>query len=246
MRIRIQHPSRFADQGKALTDEEHSRLFSLCVKALQYDKLVLTTPALQRFHWHTRDFFQYHPVIFLLIAIRQRRIGDEVDEAWTLLEACYKNRPELLGRRKGLHIALGMLALQAWDAREAELKRLGIPFRIPLFITQLRSASLSDERAPVAAQPGATRSAAGESSRASQQNQPQNPGNFIPQLPGLVGPWHQSTGGPPQEFSPEQQAFDANVNWNQWEQLIMNPEMPYNNDFGFNALDGYFMPMDFR
>jgi hypothetical protein len=244
MRIRLQHPSRFADHGKNLTEKEHSRLFSLCVKALQYDKLVLTTPALQRFHWHTRDFFQYHPVIYLLIVIRQRRIGDEVDEAWTLLESSYQNRPELLRRRKGLHIALGMLALQAWDAREAELKRLKLPFRVPQFIVQLRSASPGDDRAPVA-QPGAPRSAANEASRAP-ANQQHAPGNFIPQLPGLVGNWNQASDAAPQEYNQEQLGFDGNVNWNQWEQLIMNPEMPYNNEFGFNVLDGYFMPMDFR
>ena len=38
--------------------------------------------------------------------------------------------------------------------------------------------------------------------------------------------------------------WEPNIDWSQWEQLMYNnPEVQITNDFGFNTLDGYFMPM---
>lgn len=236
IRIRLYHPSRFTDGAKSFKGEEHAKIFQLSLKALQYDNLVLTTASLKRFHWHTRDFFQIHPVIYLLISIRVRRVGEEVEEAWQLLECAYQNRPELLARRKGLHIALGMLALQAWDAREAELKRLGLPVKPPIFITKLRSTEsgiLGNDRQ----NNSSTGVQKHQTDPQPTQAQPSTPSlNWVPQ-------WNQI--GVPQGLIPETgTGWEPGVDWAQWEQLMYNnSEAQINNEFGFNTLDGYFMPM---
>jgi hypothetical protein len=236
MRIRLHHPSRFADGAKSQRGDEHPRLFNLSMKALQYDNLVLTTASLKRFHWHTRDFFQFHPVIYLLISIRAKRVGEEVEEVWQLLECTYQNRPELLGSRKSLHIALGMLALQAWDAREAELKRLGLPIKVPTFITKLRPMEQSI--------PGNDRK---HTSAPGSQNPPTGvePAPPQPSTPSInwVPTWSQ-TGMPQSLAADSNTGWEPNIDWAQWEQLMYsNPESQFSNEFGFNTLDGYFMPM---
>jgi hypothetical protein len=237
MRLRLYSTSRTENGPGRLSPEEHNKLFQLSMRAMQYDDLVMSTGSLRRFHWHCRDFFQFHPVIFLLVAIRAKRVGEDVEQAWRFVEAAYTNRPELLERRKGLYVAVGLMAIQAWDARETELKRLGQPVTIPLFITKLRRMDGPREarHAPSVA-PNTTSGA-----------------QIVPQQQQVTAEASTPYSAPTSSFTWQDRLFadsssfgwEPDMNLSQLEQWMFNPEIQNftGNEFGFHSLNGYFMPM---
>jgi hypothetical protein len=147
MRMRAHHPINYSDTSKTVPPEERKKLHDLCIKALRYDCAALSNPALKKYSWHMRSYFQFHPFIYLLVQVRRICIGPEVEEAWRVLDETYKSRSELLDRKTGLHLAAAVLAVRAWDAREGELRRLGQSFEVPTFIQKLR-ASMGDSSVP--------------------------------------------------------------------------------------------------
>jgi hypothetical protein len=278
MRIRAHHPRQYADGGASLPEDERARLFEWSFRALKYDNMIFSNPSLRRFHWHIRSFFQYHPVIYILTWVRQTRVGDETESVWRELDATYRNRPELVERRVGLHVALAMLALQAWDAREAELVRRDLPVDVPDFIVNLRARALAggpSSGGAVARQRREDRQARqlqeqqlqqahqqAQQQRAQQQQQQQQQQAAAQQQSMLGGlprgsgaEWMFAPGGAATTSptaAPGLNVMDfgmrgdmsAMLDWAQWDQLIVaNPEIQLNQDFAFNALDGFFVPM---
>jgi hypothetical protein len=79
-----------------------------------------------------------HSFIFLLNELRTRTMGDEADRAWDLCEESFLYHPELLRGDFALYRAIRAVALRAWDAREAELRREGLYVTVPQFIAQAR------------------------------------------------------------------------------------------------------------
>jgi len=148
MRLRAHHPRQYPDGGASLPQEEKDRLFSLSRRIVEYDNLCHKTPAMRRFLWHVRVYFQWHSLIYLLSELRIRRIGDESDQVWQQIEDVYHNHTEMLtDRRYVLHNAIGSFTLKAWDAREAEHQRLGIPLQQPEFMSKLRAFRTTDAKA---------------------------------------------------------------------------------------------------
>jgi hypothetical protein len=267
MRIRAHHPRQYPDGGAHLPEEERARLFEWSFRALKYDNMAISNPALRGFHWHIRSFFQYHPVIYILTWVREKRVGDEVEGVWRELDATYRNRPELVERRVGLHVALAMLALQAWDAREEELARRDMPVEVPEFITNLRARALAgssagamarqrrvDRQARLLQEQQQMQVAQQQQQQAAQQAQQQQQQAVLGGLPRTSGgEWVFAPGaatGPTATAGLNVMDFgmrgdmSATLDWAQWDQLVLqNPEIQLHQDFAFNALDGFFVPM---
>jgi hypothetical protein len=274
MRIRAHHPRQYPDGGASLPEEERARLFEWSFRALKYDNMVISNPALRGFHWHIRSFFQYHPVIYILTWLRQKRVGDETESVWRQLDSTYRNRPELVERRVGLHVALAMLALQAWDAREEELVRRDLPVEVPEFIVNLRARALAagpSSSGAMARQRREDRQARllqeqhlqqQQRQQAQQQAQQQQQQQQAAAQSSILGGLARG-GGAEWIFAPGVSStsptaaaglnvmdfgirgdMSATLDWAQWDQLIVqNPEIQLNQDFAFNALDGFFVPM---
>lgn len=139
MHLRAKHPRQYADGGASMSQPEKDNLFNLSQKIMQYDTLIHATPSLHKFLWHVRVYFQWHAFIYLLTDLRTRKEGKEAEKAWEQVEDVYKYHPEILVRNDyALHSAIRVLTWRAWEAREAELQRLGLKVEIPPFIEKLR------------------------------------------------------------------------------------------------------------
>ena len=64
--------------------------------------------------------------------------GEEADRAWELCEESFQYHPELIRGEYALYRAIRAIALRAWSAREAELRKQGIYAAVPNFIIQAR------------------------------------------------------------------------------------------------------------
>lgn len=216
MRLRIHHPRQYVDGGASLSADEKENLFQLSLKSIQYDNLAFSSPALRPFLWHVRSFFQFHALIYLLVEGRSRCIGEEVDHVWQELELTYRHRPELSDRKHVLHTAIGLLAIRAWDAREAELRRVDLPAEAPDFITKLRSFDTPQRPGP---------------------SLPLLRPNAYPASSNMSGGWNH--GLMTTDTAP---AADSNtsIDWAQWDNMLLNPDKPLHMDFHFNDRDPLF------
>jgi hypothetical protein len=265
MRIRAHHPRQYADGGASLPQEELDKIFDWSVQAIQYDNLFFTNPVLERFRWHSRQLFQHQPLIYLLISIGSRRNPSDPGPVFRSLDTLFDNRPELLERKQALHVAIGVLAVRAWDAYESELIRQNRPYKAPEFIMLLRRMGPPKEsRLPRPEPPEAPSNPRTNTSSSILGLGPM--GNFGDQPLGHYGVAgdgnnHQANNNnnnnnwrPPQTSyggaNSTQKAVGMDTStlalWAQWDQLVVNPDLPFNAGFSLNeftALDGFFAPM---
>ncbi|EFR05469.1 fungal specific transcription factor domain-containing protein [Nannizzia gypsea CBS 118893] len=153
--LRFRARSFSADAQKS--QEVRDALFTDTLQIIANYHTFRLDPGVQRYYWHVSAHFQWHAFIHLLIELQTRTEGKQVDSAWQELENVYTSKPELLSETKNpLYIAIGNLALKAWDARKAALAQFsgGInqePIVTPFFIEPLRArrtASTSQSSAP--------------------------------------------------------------------------------------------------
>jgi hypothetical protein len=144
MRMMAHHPRRYKDESQ-MPESERQLVWDLSMKMLEGDSLACSTKAIKRFQWHTKVYFQWQGLIFILSQLRKKPVGEEADAAWAQIDEVYDNHPEfVIEWRKPLHVAVGGLCLKAWDARvqgrlEAQQKgEFMLPLRTPDYIEMLR------------------------------------------------------------------------------------------------------------
>lgn len=247
MRIRAHHPRQYTDAGASLPAKEHEKLFSWSLQSVQYDNLFFTTPSLARFAWHSRQLFQYHPVIYLLTAIRSKRVyagTNSIEMAWIAMDTLYNNRSELLEGKHVLHIAIAMLAVKAWEVYDADQQRKGKISAMPAFIGRIRA--MTDAAGIPRHKRRKSHSMSMTSSTRSPMAQDPNIASTHSQLvTGVSGTsdfvWDSSQWAGSVWSAPPA----ANV-WNNWDQLFVNPDIPVDASFDqntFQVLDGFFAPI---
>jgi hypothetical protein len=116
MRLRAHHPRQYPDGGASLPQKEKDMLFSLSQKIMQYYTLVHSTPSLKRYEWHIHAFFQWHALIYLLSELRFRKVGEDANRAWELIEDAFQYHPEIVSESSyALYVAIRSLTMKAWD-----------------------------------------------------------------------------------------------------------------------------------
>lgn len=143
MRVMAHHPRQQPDQGVNMSQEEKDLLFVNSLRMVEYANLAYSTKSMKKYLWHIGSHFQWHAFIYVLADLRFRRSGEESDRAWRQVEEVFRHYPQILANKNGnFHTAIGRLALRAWEAREAELRRQYPNFtqpQPPSFIGQLYS-----------------------------------------------------------------------------------------------------------
>ena len=143
IRFKVHHPRH---QNRKMEQVEIDKLFSNCLKIIEYDNMGHSTKNVRGFLWHVNVFFAWDAFIFILTELRRRTTGDQAERAWQQVEQAYEHHPEFLADSSAFHRAIGTLAERAWTEREAALAaRSGnVPFVLlgnwrPKFISEIRA-----------------------------------------------------------------------------------------------------------
>jgi Fungal specific transcription factor domain/Fungal Zn(2)-Cys(6) binuclear cluster domain len=120
------------------TDHETRDMLLLALKLLDNDAAARDNAGLRRYRWHVRPFFlwgTWDSLVFVLTSLWRSDVlaPAEIDAAWAKVEQVYANHDELLASKRALYVALGRLALKAWDTRPASSRME------PAFVAALRS-----------------------------------------------------------------------------------------------------------
>jgi len=82
----IYHPFQRQDGGKSLPPETKDKLFETSLENIEYSLLLETEEKTRRWGWLFRTYVQWHAIAFLLLELRVRTKGPEVDRAWRAIE----------------------------------------------------------------------------------------------------------------------------------------------------------------
>ena len=145
LKLRSNHPRNLPDGGATLSQDQSDMVFSVCIKMMEYENLLFTTESTQRFTWLVNSYFPMDAFVYLIGELRHRTSGPLADRAWQKIEQALKHRHFILhNRKRKLFVALGNLTLHAWDEREKDptYRAKGEP--TPSFVTGLRARDPSE------------------------------------------------------------------------------------------------------
>lgn len=124
IRLMAHHPRHWKASGATMPPEERDMLFNLSLQMIENDTKLHTMTSLKPYLWHVNIHFQLDAFIYILSEIRRQPPGGLFDRAWDGVQQVYNMHKELITEDYALYIAIGKLAIRAWEAREAHLSRM--------------------------------------------------------------------------------------------------------------------------
>merc|ERR1712000_775698 len=95
MRLMAHHPRKYANPEDVPASEKEL-LWKFSLKLLEGYSLAHSTKYLRKFMWHTRNFFGWPALIYLLNELKTHTLGDKVDHAWSVVDEVFFHRASLL------------------------------------------------------------------------------------------------------------------------------------------------------
>lgn len=142
MRLFAHNPRSFAGKAGQIPDKERDIVFSNATKLLGYATMMRGgTPGLGKYMWQIGTSYLWNTMLYVLIEIRRRRNGPEVDHAWQLIGQVFSHYPQVSEKPAGaVYTALGKWTLEVWDDHVAAARDGGLdPPVTPEYIQRLQS-----------------------------------------------------------------------------------------------------------
>ena len=145
-RLMVHTPFQYADQGMNIPESESDIIFNNGMKIIEYCNMLHSARNLQGYRWYFGSNFPWDSVIFILMELRRRKAGPNVDYAWSQITQLFQNFPEVItGSGNPLWMAVGIWTINVWE--ECNAAR-ATPLTAPDFITQLRGRTKSNNAGP--------------------------------------------------------------------------------------------------
>lgn len=156
-RLRAHHPRRYQEKGQEMPQSERNLLFGYCKNIVEYASLLFSTDKTLKFMWHTDFHFPWESIIVMISELRERAVGEQVEEGWSLVDKLLRTQFRNLdqGVNTPLHLAVANLAIKAWSVHVSESERrrthpLPQPESITMYwvyIQRLRASNSSNKKA---------------------------------------------------------------------------------------------------
>jgi hypothetical protein len=134
------NPRKFASRGVTVPQNERDIVFANATKLLEYANLVRGNQSLEKYMWQVGACFLSDSLLYVLIEIRHRKTGPEVNRVWQLIEVVLSKYPQMFEENPGaVYTALGKWTVEAWDDCTAATQVEGLPEPpTPGFIVAIR------------------------------------------------------------------------------------------------------------
>lgn len=128
MKLIAHNPRQFANCSAKVPQRSRDIIFANGTKLLEYASLIHSNQSLRKFTWQIKTGYLWDTIHYVLVEIRHRKIGPEVDRAWQLIGAVYMYYPHIFAdTTDALHAALRNWALRVWGELVAARKAEGLP-----------------------------------------------------------------------------------------------------------------------
>jgi hypothetical protein len=210
MRLFAHNLRQFANLYPKATPSDHDIAFSNAMKLLEYANLIHGGHmGLDRYMWQMGTSYCWNTMLYLLIELRSREAGPEIDRAWELIGVVFSRPADVLAEFTGsVYVAMGKWTLEVWDGHVAAAKAEGRPEPVaPQYIHTIRDW----QRAKMESEARA-RDKKANSKSAAWQSSCYDEASFGGYL---------DIGYAESQTLPNLSTFDTDPNqWIQWEQLI--------------------------
>ncbi|KAE8359502.1 fungal-specific transcription factor domain-containing protein [Aspergillus caelatus] len=129
MKLFAHNPRQFANDPIKVPQSERNIFFANAMKLLEYVIFMQEgTHGLEKYKWNFGTSVLWNVILYVLIEVRHRKTGTDVDKAWRLIETVFSYYPQVFDESPGpVYIALGKWTLEVWDDHVAALKADGLP-----------------------------------------------------------------------------------------------------------------------
>ncbi|GAB1199608.1 hypothetical protein APSETT444_008963 [Aspergillus pseudonomiae] len=214
MKLVAHNPRQFANNPIKVPQSERNIFFVNAMKLLDYVIFMQEgSHGLEKYTWHFGTSVLWNVILYVLIEVRHRKTGPDVDKAWRLIGTVFSYYPQVFERSTGpVYTALGKWTLEVWDDHVAALKADGVPEPLaPDYINAINRC-----RRPAIGSPSTAKVRAVESESAIQETSDQDR---------VQSPSHEGNlddGGALDFYDfPSLLSFEMDPNeWVQWEQLV--------------------------
>ncbi|KAI9740064.1 MAG: hypothetical protein M1818_004815 [Claussenomyces sp. TS43310] len=116
MKLFAHNPRQFAECRAKVPQRSRDIIFANGTKVLEYASLMHSNQSLRKFTWHLSTGYISDTLHYVLIEVRHRKMGPEVDRAWQLVGAVFENYPQIFAEATdALYATLGNWTLRVWD-----------------------------------------------------------------------------------------------------------------------------------
>ncbi|KAI1453330.1 C6 transcription factor [Annulohypoxylon moriforme] len=215
LRIFAHNPRQFANRPAKAYEKEREIVYANATKLLEYVILVQKgSHGLDKYTWQLGSSFLWNTMLYVLIEMRHRKTGPEVDRSWQLIGSLFSYYPIVFEKFTGaVSAALGKWTLTVWDEYVAASKAEGLPEpATPQYIEAIRRC-----RRPAPESPSRGREPAIDA--ASNTRDTFGAG----EVPSQRYDGNQPSFDPLESYeSPDLLSFEMDpIEWMQWEQLLV-------------------------
>lgn len=130
---------RYSERGASVPEAERDTVFATATKMLELFRLTRQNTALDKFMWQSGISIVWNAVLWVLIEVRRRKIGADVDKAWDLVgDVLSSPLPTFQKTKSVVFKVLDTWALEAWDICVKARDEHGLEHVTPDWITVLR------------------------------------------------------------------------------------------------------------
>ncbi|KAL7940985.1 fungal-specific transcription factor domain-containing protein [Trichoderma barbatum] len=141
MRLFAHNIRQFPQQSSKATQKDHDVSFFNAMKLLEYANLIQGGHmGVDKYMWQIGTSYLWNTMLYLLIEVRCRKTGPDVDKAWQLIAVVFSRCPQVLEEFSGsVYVALGKWTLEVWDSYIAASNAEGLPEpETPPYINEIR------------------------------------------------------------------------------------------------------------
>ncbi|KAL5089004.1 hypothetical protein Trisim1_006148 [Trichoderma cf. simile WF8] len=141
MRLFAHNIRQFAHHSAKATQKDHDVAFFNAMKLLEYANLIQGGHmGVDKYMWQIGTSYLWNTMLYLLIEVRARKTGPDVERAWQLIAIVFTRCPQVLEEFTGsVYVALGKWTLEVWDSYIAASKAEGLPEPVtPDYINEIR------------------------------------------------------------------------------------------------------------
>ena len=139
MKLYAHNPRQFANNGASVPQRSRDVIFANGTKLLEYSNLAYSSQNIRKFTWQLGSSYLWDTLHYVLVEVRHRKTGTEVDRAWQLVGEVFMNNPQMFAEATdALYTALGNWTLRVWEDLVTARKVERLPeLPTPEFITEI-------------------------------------------------------------------------------------------------------------
>lgn len=141
LKLFAHNPRQFASSQAKISQSERDIVFTNSTKLLEYVTLIKGgRNGLEKYKWLIGTSHLWNTVLYVLIEIRHRKTGPEVDKTWKLIGVVFSLYPEVFEEcTEAVFKTLGKWTLEVWDNYVEISKAEGLPEPLtPGYINMIR------------------------------------------------------------------------------------------------------------